>query len=427
VSTTVLLVASNAGQERQVEAALQRAGYAMLPCETFSSGRRAFHEGHHALAIVDGVLPDGKGLDLLVAAMGTPILLLSDDLDVHARLSALRAGAVDCVGKPYDPLHLAARAVSALNVQKGLPPVSALGFSRRLLIVDDSVAYASALADELRKDGHDVALARAAHEALSFGAAQEVDFVVVDAFLPDMNGIELRSRLRGIPALRRTPVLVLTGREKSALRGLALDVEAGDLLVKSRDLESVRMHVRRMLSSDDRAAPSSRRGALPTAHRSVPPPASNRSVPPPASHRSVPPPPSRRDGPPSSRHGLPPSSYRSVPPPAPHRSVPPPPSRRDGPPSSRHGLPPSSSRSSSPGGEQESPLVEQLAAASGLSKLMARGAVERACWRVGVKPTRLTHQDLARVVPELEQALRVFLPPDVVALRMADMVRLARG
>jgi hypothetical protein len=30
-------------------------------------------------------------------------------------------------------------------------------------------------------------------------------------------------------------------------------------------------------------------------------------------------------------------------------------------------------------------------------------------------------------VPELEQALRVFLPADVVALRMADLARLTRG
>jgi hypothetical protein len=39
----------------------------------------------------------------------------------------------------------------------------------------------------------------------------------------------------------------------------------------------------------------------------------------------------------------------------------------------------------------------------------------------------LTRGDLPRVIPEVEQALRVFLPPDVIALRIADMTRLAKG
>src|SRR6185312_7574326 len=114
VSTTVLFVESNAGGDRQVDEAFRRSGYVLAPCESFSAGRRALHDERFAVAVVDDTLPDGSGEDLLVSAKGTPFVLLSAALDVHARLDVLRAGAADCIGKPYDPLHLVARAVSVI-------------------------------------------------------------------------------------------------------------------------------------------------------------------------------------------------------------------------------------------------------------------------------------------------------------------------
>src|SRR6185295_9355465 len=161
-----------------------------------------------------------------------------------------------------------------------VPPVVAPGFARRVMVVDDSVAYAQALVDELHRDGHDVAVARTGHDALAYLVVQELDLAIVDAFLPDMSGVDLCSRLRGTPGVRRTPVLLLTGREKSALRARARDVDATELAVKSRDLESVRMQARRLLASEEWGAPSSRRSApppsrpsgAPSAYRSVPPP-----------------------------------------------------------------------------------------------------------------------------------------------------------
>ena len=478
--TKVLLVAPNASGERQVEAAFRRAGYVLVPCESLAAARIALREQRHAMVIVDRALSDSAGLDLLVSASGAagaPVIVVTDDPDVHVRLSILRAGAVDCVGKPYDPLYLVARAVSVLNQQRGMPAVPVPGFARRLLVVDDSAASASRLAEELRKDGHDVAIALTAHEALAFGGAQEIDLAIVDALLPDMSGSELRGRLRSISALRRMPVLVLS--EETGLRGSTSEGEPSDIVVNRHDLDSVRMHVRRMLSRDERQSPSSRRGAVawssmpPPSQRSAPPPPSQRSAPPPSSQQSVPPsqqsvPPSQQSVPPPQQSVPPPASRRSVPPPASRRSVPPPPSRRDvsreGPPSSRRFVPassrqgapassrqgapassrqgaPASSRQGAPASSRQgasappprpsrqieavSPLLEEIVAASGLSRLVAKGAIERACQRIGVPPSRLTRQHIERLVPEMEHALRAFLPAEAVAARMAELARLA--
>jgi hypothetical protein len=76
---------------------------------------------------------------------------------------------------------------------------------------------------------------------------------------------------------------------------------------------------------------------------------------------------------------------------------------------------------------QRSPLFEQVAAASGLSRMVGRPIVERACWRVGADPHHLTAGDLQRALPEIEQVLRAFHSPEVAEQRLADIVRLARS
>jgi DNA-binding response OmpR family regulator len=432
VITSVLFVGLNLADEGDVDAAFRRAGCLLVPCDGFASGRLALLERTHALAIVEAVLPDGAGVDLLASAADTPVVMLTEQIEVTERLVLLRAGVADCVGKPYDPLHLVARAISVLNWRKGLPAVASAGFARRILLVDDSVTYAEALGEELRRDGHDVAIARTANEALSFLAVQELDLAIVDAFLPDMSGIDLRSRMQGTQSLRRTPVLLLTGREKSALHGRAGAGDASEMAVKTRDLEAVRMQARRLLASEERGRP-----------RSVPPP-SSRSDGTPASHRSVPP--SRRDGVPSSKRSVPPSRRDGVP--SSKRSVPPPPSRRDaapasprsvppsfreGPPSSHRIAPPSTQRSrEAAAGEarearRHSPLFEQVAIASGLSRMVGRPAVERACRRAGADPSRMTAADLQRALPAIGQVLRAFLSPEVAEQRLSEITRLARS
>jgi hypothetical protein len=59
--------------------------------------------------------------------------------------------------------------------------------------------------------------------------------------------------------------------------------------------------------------------------------------------------------------------------------------------------------------------------------MVGRPALERACRRAGVDPARFTTADLQRVLPEIESTMRTFLSPEVVAARMAEISKLARG
>ena len=59
-----------------------------------------------------------------------------------------------------------------------------------------------------------------------------------------------------------------------------------------------------------------------------------------------------------------------------------------------------------------SPLFESIVAASGLSGGNARPAITRACLRAGIDPKNINRRGLKKVLPHLEDTLRLYVPGD---------------
>ncbi len=57
-------------------------------------------------------------------------------------------------------------------------------------------------------------------------------------------------------------------------------------------------------------------------------------------------------------------------------------------------------------------FFDQVIAASGLSKIIARAAVTRACLRAGVAPASMDRLGLRRALPHLESTLRLYVPAE---------------
>jgi two-component system, OmpR family, response regulator MprA len=116
----------------------------------------------------------------------------------------------------------------------------------RILVVDDEPAVRTALERALRLEGYEVALAadgRAALDALADRPA--TDAVVLDVLMPELGGLEVCRRLRA--AGDRTPVLMLTARDRVADRVDGLDAGADDYLVKPFALEELTARLRALL------------------------------------------------------------------------------------------------------------------------------------------------------------------------------------
>jgi two-component system chemotaxis response regulator CheY len=87
------------------------------------------------------------------------------------------------------------------------------------MAVDDSKTMRDMVGFTLRKAGFDVIEAEDGQRALAVLEKSPVDLVITDVNMPNMDGITLVGRLRGLPAFRSTPILILTtegGEDKKA-------------------------------------------------------------------------------------------------------------------------------------------------------------------------------------------------------------------
>jgi two-component system OmpR family response regulator len=112
----------------------------------------------------------------------------------------------------------------------------------RLLLVEDEADVAAHMASRLSARGHQVEVVGDGLEALSAGASQPFDVLIVDRLLPGMDGLSVvrALRTRGIG----TPALFVTALGAVADRVVGLESGADDYLVKPFEFEELHARVR---------------------------------------------------------------------------------------------------------------------------------------------------------------------------------------
>jgi CheY-like chemotaxis protein len=97
----------------------------------------------------------------------------------------------------------------------------------RLLIVEDDDAVASSLREALVDEGYDAAVARNGEEALAWLAAHPPpQLILLDLWMPVLDGEQFRARQLADPALAAIPVAVISAATDARARGCALDAVA---------------------------------------------------------------------------------------------------------------------------------------------------------------------------------------------------------
>jgi CheY-like chemotaxis protein len=92
--------------------------------------------------------------------------------------------------------------------------------SLHLLIVDDNCDAAQGLASLLEQEGHTVAVAHHAKQALDLAHAEEFDAYLLDIGLPEVDGYELLRLLHLVPHASKAKFIAITGygRNEDKLR-----------------------------------------------------------------------------------------------------------------------------------------------------------------------------------------------------------------
>jgi two-component system, OmpR family, KDP operon response regulator KdpE len=111
----------------------------------------------------------------------------------------------------------------------------------RVLIVEDEVPLARALAVTLRANRYDATVAHTGAAALDAVASRHPDLVVLDLGLPDLDGMEV---LRAVRAWSHVPVVVLSARQTSDDKVEALDAGADDYVTKPFGMDELLARIR---------------------------------------------------------------------------------------------------------------------------------------------------------------------------------------
>ena len=243
---TVLIVDDSLTVRMDLADAFSAAGFRVVPCSTVGEARAALSRDPVDAIVLDVLLPDGNGVDLLTeirsqqGETGPSVVMLSSEAEIKDRIRGLKTGADEYVGKPYDTGYLVARVHELMHARVGAE-------ATKVLVIDDSLTFRQAMRDVCAGAGYEVLEAASGEEGLRVAAAHRPDAVVVDGVLPGIDGGTVIRRLRLDAALRDVPCLLLTASGGANLELWALDAGADAFVRKEADLDVILARLGAML------------------------------------------------------------------------------------------------------------------------------------------------------------------------------------
>ncbi|MGD9092879.1 MAG: diguanylate cyclase [Anaerolineales bacterium] len=188
---------------------------------------------HHSVAIlVDVPAQDDvcshKDLFLEVSEIqgnSSPLIFISVDDDQSVRLKAIRVGGTAFFVKPVDIIGLIDKLDSLHRISRNSIP-------HRVLIIEDRHPVASYYQMVLTMSDMDVQIVTSSREVLKLVREFRPDLILMDAFMPEVNGVELARVIRQIEDYVSIPIIFLSSEDDFSKRVEALDLGADDFLIK---------------------------------------------------------------------------------------------------------------------------------------------------------------------------------------------------
>jgi two-component system, NtrC family, sensor kinase len=234
---TVLIVDDSLTVRMDLAEVFEGAGFRSLPCATLAEARKALQSAPVKVVILDVLLPDGDGVELLKEIRASPggasmpILMLSTETEVEDRIRGLKTGANEYVGKPYDTEYVLAKVRELLRSQvPSGPDVTTI------LVIDDSATFRNELGQALESAGYAVLTASTGEDGLRLAGNRRPHAIIVDGVLPDLDGATVIRHIRLDAALRGVPCLLLTASEDQGAELRALDAGADAFVRKDEDI-----------------------------------------------------------------------------------------------------------------------------------------------------------------------------------------------
>lgn len=210
--SVVLVIDDDIVMTELLQAYLSNLGYAVATALNGTDGLKLFRKLHPDAVLLDVKMPDMDGWHVLSAMKQDPLLgdtpvIMTSIEDNRARGHAL--GATDFLAKPVNRDQL----TEVLNKYRTNHKVA------RVMVVEDEVITTNILEQFLLQGGWQVQRAsngRLAIELLEENKKALPNLILLDLYMPEMDGFEFVRRLRENGQWRDIPILVLTATKLSA-------------------------------------------------------------------------------------------------------------------------------------------------------------------------------------------------------------------
>jgi two-component system sensor histidine kinase and response regulator WspE len=193
------------------------------------------------LGFGDQPLPKGPVAMLLSGGFAFAVERLVDQAEVSVRrldprlgkIPGVSAASLDENGSPLLILDVD----DLIQTAAGMPTTTSAtekndALAPHILVVDDSHTVREMERRLLVRAGYTVSTAQNGQEAWNLLRLNEYDLLISDVDMPQMNGIELVTRVRANPRLGRMPVIILSYKDRAEDRQRGLDAGADFYLTK---------------------------------------------------------------------------------------------------------------------------------------------------------------------------------------------------
>jgi diguanylate cyclase (GGDEF)-like protein len=173
-----------------------------------------------------------KGMETLTAelirlrthlSIQVPLIFVSNSSALQLRVDAIRAGGDGFFVAPLD-----VPAVAAQILEMAKEPQSA----NRVLVVEDDPTQAEFAASILRKSGMEVKQITDPVKVIQGLRDFKPDLILMDIYMPEVNGIELTTIIRDYPEFVAIPIVFVSGEQNSDRQFDALSVGGDDFIAK---------------------------------------------------------------------------------------------------------------------------------------------------------------------------------------------------
>lgn len=139
----------------------------------------------------------------------------------------------------------------------------------KILIVDDVRLHRDRTAEILARRGYATVQAENGLRALDMVTSESPDLVILDAYMPDVDGLDVVKRLKADPFTHHIPILVFTGDSSTNIQIQSLNGGADGFVRKSFDAEELVANVEALLRRSYQFNPLTKLPAAPYLHRQI--------------------------------------------------------------------------------------------------------------------------------------------------------------